>query len=471
MDTPLNGIILENAVVNARIILRGNITVNGITYIVDDPTPIDLVTAFDSRDSDLVGIQYNKTLDLYAADKSVSFNISAKDDYFAGSMSVQKSLIPPNGIPEFGNNLSGYVYVNVSDNLVNNTGWLMIKVFYKETELGGLDENSLTLRYYNVSALNESGLPEPGWENVSIGGRNLDENYVWGNISHYSVFSISGTVTPKGVPPKPGLSGGGGAPSDNDNDGLSNIQEIIIGTDPDNPDTDGDGVKDGEDPFPLNPNLPVRLTPTPSPGLTAGVTAIPTDPTGLVTSSVTVNSADGKASVTIPAGTIAKDIGGDPLTEVTVSLLSALPAGVPLGVEYVGYAIQVGPEGARFSQPVQISITFDPVQFEGKKPVLYVYEAGAWKPLETTVVDCGALPHDPASPVRACKATANIDHFSIFVLFAEQVAPTSTPMPSPTPPPLAFPGALPFPVVPMVVVIALVVLVIIGAVVYLVRRR
>ena len=39
---------------------------------------------------------------------------------------------------------------------------------------------------------------------------------------------------------------------DRDDDGLSEKDEIIIGTDPLNPDTDGDGVNDFNDSFPLN---------------------------------------------------------------------------------------------------------------------------------------------------------------------------------------------------------------------------
>ncbi|MDI6886712.1 MAG: PGF-CTERM sorting domain-containing protein, partial [archaeon] len=198
-------------------------------------------------------------------------------------------------------------------------------------------------------------------------------------------------------------------------------------------------------------------TPTPTPvyprggggaapvALPPGVTTIPTDPTGEVTSTVTATSADGKASVTIPAGTIARDAAGNPLAEVSLTLPSALPASVPVGTEYVGIAIQLGPSGATFSQPVEISITFDPAKFEGKIPVIYVYEAGAWKALETTIVDCGALPHDPASPVRACKAIAKVDHFSAFALLAVSVAPTPTPVVTPTPTITPTPAPIPTP--------------------------
>lgn len=41
--------------------------------------------------------------------------------------------------------------------------------------------------------------------------------------------------------------------SDPDKDGLNNDQEAEKGTNPDNPDTDGDGVKDGQDNFPTDP--------------------------------------------------------------------------------------------------------------------------------------------------------------------------------------------------------------------------
>jgi hypothetical protein len=42
---------------------------------------------------------------------------------------------------------------------------------------------------------------------------------------------------------------------DADGDGLSNMDEYLLGTDIDNPDTDGDGVLDGDDPNPLDPDV------------------------------------------------------------------------------------------------------------------------------------------------------------------------------------------------------------------------
>jgi len=51
--------------------------------------------------------------------------------------------------------------------------------------------------------------------------------------------------------------------------------------------------------------------------------------------------------------------------------------------------------------------------------VIYTYEAGGWKALDTKVV--------------GNKATAMVDHFSTFVLFAApEVKPTETPTATPT---------------------------------------
>ncbi len=54
------------------------------------------------------------------------------------------------------------------------------------------------------------------------------------------------TTTPPGATsPSPGA--GGGGPTDSDGDGLSDRRESALGQDPFNPDTDGDGILDGDD--------------------------------------------------------------------------------------------------------------------------------------------------------------------------------------------------------------------------------
>ncbi len=52
-----------------------------------------------------------------------------------------------------------------------------------------------------------------------------------------------------------------GSSEDSDGDGLTDAEEEIIGTDPDDPDTDNDGLNDGDDPDPLTPNNQLVLEP------------------------------------------------------------------------------------------------------------------------------------------------------------------------------------------------------------------
>ncbi|MGB2842391.1 MAG: hypothetical protein WBC40_07955 [Halobacteriota archaeon] len=78
--------------------------------------------------------------------------------------------------------------------------------------------------------------------------------------------------------------------------------------------------------------------------------------------------------------------------------------------------------------------------------MIYTYEAGAWTALDTTVV--------------GSKATAMDEHFSTFVLSAEEVTPTPTPSPIPR-----------IRMAIVIVVVAIVAAVIIVAVAFVPRMR
>ncbi len=56
----------------------------------------------------------------------------------------------------------------------------------------------------------------------------------------------------------------GAAPVDSDADGLSDLAELQVGTNPNAADTDGDGIRDGQDPDPLRGAPPVRQLAWPS---------------------------------------------------------------------------------------------------------------------------------------------------------------------------------------------------------------
>lgn len=91
--------------------------------------------------------------------------------------------------------------------------------------------------------------------NVGFGEGCDDGNTVDGDgCSSACTVEITPPDTPPNTPPD-------SAPRDSDGDGLSDEDEIRIGTDPMNPDTDGDGLSDGEEVANgLDPTTPIELS-------------------------------------------------------------------------------------------------------------------------------------------------------------------------------------------------------------------
>ncbi len=91
--------------------------------------------------------------------------------------------------------------------------WMIIKISYNDSEIteNNLSEESLRLIWYDedpASATYETWVElrngEPEW--VHGVGVDLVENYAWANVSHTSVYGLTGTITgplPTTEPPTP----------------------------------------------------------------------------------------------------------------------------------------------------------------------------------------------------------------------------------------------------------------------------
>jgi hypothetical protein len=93
-----------------------------------------------------------------------------------------KSVETPPADPADKRNISKYV--NAVE--VTADSWLFMNVSYEEGDLGGVDENSLRMWQYNGTDWTEV----PGTNGV-----NTAENYVYANITEFSVFAPLGNVT------------------------------------------------------------------------------------------------------------------------------------------------------------------------------------------------------------------------------------------------------------------------------------
>lgn len=110
---------------------------------------------------------------------------------------------------------------------------------------------------------------------------------------------------------------------DRDNDGLLNTDEQVAGTNPDRRDTDGDGVDDRRDVYPLDARRSVREVPRPvTPTTTRTITPPPprpTTPTSVVRSTTVASSSTAISSSTLP---VVETMGVSSSTPTTTSSFS-----------------------------------------------------------------------------------------------------------------------------------------------------
>lgn len=110
--------------------------------------------------------------------------------------------------------LDKFIKIDVSGvgmNETSNISWVMIKMYYSDADLdkngdgdandpGDINENDLKLYWYwkaegKWMQLNKgSGLVDKSGPDVYDIGTDTDKNYMWANLSHFSVYGISGSV-------------------------------------------------------------------------------------------------------------------------------------------------------------------------------------------------------------------------------------------------------------------------------------
>ncbi len=114
-----------------------------------------------------------------------------------------------------------YVEINVSDNMNDTSGnlsWVYLRESYTSQEVSGLEKSTLRLYWWNPHADNWTrlvkGMNLTAYDGPYVygAGVNTNANYVWANLSHFSTYGISGSVSPTitSSPPSTGGGGGGG---------------------------------------------------------------------------------------------------------------------------------------------------------------------------------------------------------------------------------------------------------------------
>jgi hypothetical protein len=81
--------------------------------------------------------------------------------------------------------LGRYLEIEVSRDISDNLGWAILRIYYTDDEISGFNENALRIGYYNESSGTWVIHDQPG-------GVNATDNYVWANVTHFSIFGVFG---------------------------------------------------------------------------------------------------------------------------------------------------------------------------------------------------------------------------------------------------------------------------------------
>ncbi|MBN1386299.1 right-handed parallel beta-helix repeat-containing protein [Candidatus Woesearchaeota archaeon] len=184
---PLGGSITQQ---NCTITVAGVVFNNSQQGVIE--FPVDTTSGNDSVGNQSYGVEVDiHTGTPYAGDVQISFYNSNP----TGSSGY--SLAP------FGK------YVDVTpDNTSMNVTWWILKIWYTDEELAasGFTESSLRIEYFD----NDTG----AWHifNPPEGGVNTTNNYVWANITHFSLFGIFGSKPSSSTGGSPMVMKGGSSP-------------------------------------------------------------------------------------------------------------------------------------------------------------------------------------------------------------------------------------------------------------------
>jgi len=144
--------------------------------VVVMPTPEESnETTVTLQQNNVTEINTGRTLIAINSTSTVSGNLAVK--VYNGS-----PINPPSGkIP------TAYIAIDADESINSSVSLATIYYYYNESDVSEINESSLRIYYYDEAK--EIWVPLEG-------GVNIDDNYVWGNTTHFSLFAVFGEQKP-----------------------------------------------------------------------------------------------------------------------------------------------------------------------------------------------------------------------------------------------------------------------------------
>ncbi len=174
---------------------NNNVTMNGTisfssgtlelvnSYITINGTLTENIGNLTSLNLNTTSVTNNTSTDFSFGESDINITLYLNDD-------VSTTLIvtgeTPNSAPT-GYNALKAVDIGVDTNTDGNLTWAYLRVNYSDAELtsANVNESSLRMYFYNETS--------SAWELESNQGLNTTYNYVWANVTHFSLFGLFGT--------------------------------------------------------------------------------------------------------------------------------------------------------------------------------------------------------------------------------------------------------------------------------------
>ncbi len=179
--TKITKIIDINDAANIQI---GNYTNTSITFTANTPT---LITANTS----------------VATTTNISIVLNSTNE---GGIGISEFSAVQNQTISDQTKLGKFIHVRASPNITDNLRWYWLNISYTDAQVlsAGVTESTLRIWFYNATTNT--------WQQETNSGVDTSSNYVWANVTHFSLFGLYATTVPS-APSGGGEvgSGGGGA--------------------------------------------------------------------------------------------------------------------------------------------------------------------------------------------------------------------------------------------------------------------
>ncbi|TKJ17709.1 hypothetical protein CEE44_04215 [Candidatus Woesearchaeota archaeon B3_Woes] len=199
-----------NDTTNFAINQSGYITNNTLLDVITYSLNITINDTAGNENSTIISItvKLNKTsnitantstdIDLSQADSNITLFLS---NNVTTTITVSKKAPNASGTTSSLSSLKG-INITVNSATSGNLTWALIKIYYNSTEItsANIDESTLKIYYYNSTA--------GDWQLESDQGVDTINNYVWANVTHFSLFGAFGSAPSD--PPCSGCGGSGG---------------------------------------------------------------------------------------------------------------------------------------------------------------------------------------------------------------------------------------------------------------------